>query len=239
MMRQRSATTAAYSFSCSFQRIITNYKNVPTLRRFSDARRIRVEGSIPNGGKGVVLGQYAQVQRTFSLQDVQTFAQVIGDDNPLHQQWSFGTGDSFPPLAVTNHPLTRLTTTKTTTTTTTTTTTNIPVVHGMLVGSLFSCIFGTLTPGAIYLNQTLHFQTPVYVNDTILGRTTITRIRDWTKRQQSQSQRSGVVLTCRTEVLHASDDSDDKSNRSKPFVTGEANVWIPTGYPLPKEEEEE
>lgn len=39
-----------------------------------------------------------------------------------------------------------------------------PIVHGMLLGSLFSCIFGLDYPGegTIYCSQTLKFLKPVY-----------------------------------------------------------------------------
>jgi 3-hydroxybutyryl-CoA dehydratase len=39
-----------------------------------------------------------------------------------------------------------------------------PIVHGMLVGSLFSCIFGQDYPGegTIYCSQSLKFLKPVY-----------------------------------------------------------------------------
>ncbi|MCK7485107.1 MAG: MaoC family dehydratase [Bacillus subtilis] len=43
------------------------------------------------------------------------------------------------------------------------------IVHGFLVGSLFSAILGTTLPGlgTIYTGQTLKFTKPVYFNDTI------------------------------------------------------------------------
>jgi len=41
------------------------------------------------------------------------------------------------------------------------------IAHGMLVGSLFSKVFGMDLPGpgAIYINQTLKFKRPVYLGD--------------------------------------------------------------------------
>ena len=68
------------------------------------------------------------------------------------------------------------------------------IVHGMLVASLFSCIFGTLAPGAVYLKQTLQFVKPVYVGTPVVATTTIVRVRDWKRR------RGGVVVTCQTKV---------------------------------------
>ena len=44
-----------------------------------------------------------------------------------------------------------------------------PIVHGMLIGSLFSKVFGSEYPGGgmIYCSQTLKFLKPVYPNTTL------------------------------------------------------------------------
>jgi len=48
----------------------------------------------------------------------------------------------------------------------------------MLVGSLFSKVFGMDLPGpgAIYINQTLKFKRPVYIGDTIKAVVTVREI---------------------------------------------------------------
>ncbi len=51
------------------------------------------------------------------------------------------------------------------------------LVHGMLVASIFSSIFGSLAPGCVYLNQTLKFATPLHADETVLGRIEIEKVR--------------------------------------------------------------
>lgn len=101
-----------------------------------------------------------------------------------------------------------------------------PVVHGIFVSSLFSAIFGTLSPGCVYMNQTLQFSNPVFVDDRVIGRVDIEKIRKWRK--------GGVVVQCRTIATVAFHDDYD----GRTAVTGTANVWLPTGYAASKEDEE-
>ena len=95
-----------------------------------------------------------------------------------------------------------------------------PLVHGIFVSSLFSSIFGTLSPGCVYMNQTLQFAAPVYVEDRVVAKVDIEKIRKWRK--------GGVVVQCRTVASVANDDNDRFD--AKTAVTGTANVWLPTGY---------
>ncbi|MCA9522995.1 MAG: MaoC family dehydratase, partial [Myxococcales bacterium] len=54
------------------------------------------------------------------------------------------------------------------------------IAHGMLVGSLFSTLFGTRLPGhgSIYLGQSLRFKRPVYLGDTITARVELSALRE-------------------------------------------------------------
>lgn len=122
------------------------------------------------------------------------------------------------------------------------------VVHGMLVSSLFSSIFATVAPGCVYINQSLDFVSPVFVDDVVVGRLEITRVRQWPRRR-----RSGVVVTCDTQILRRvvpTDGSISENNNSRSdgsgttnetvvlAVRGVANVWLPIGSQLPKEDDE-
>jgi len=160
-----------------------------------------VRGSIPANGNGVAVGQIAESNRIFTSEDVNLFGKLVGDENPLHQRW---TVDNLPDV-LENHPMLSvsnedddLKATKI-------------LVHGMLVSSIFSSIFGTLIPGAVYLKQTLDFSRPVYVDELVTGRIKIERIRHW--------RRKGLILTCDTLVLC--------NNEEK--VRGSADVWLPHG----------
>lgn len=76
----------------------------------------------------------------FSQQEVNQFAEVTGDKNPVHLNADYAANTMF----------------------------KRPIMHGMLSASLFSKVFGTLFPGegTIYLKQSLNFLKPMYV-DTV------------------------------------------------------------------------
>lgn len=158
-----------------------------------------VRGSIPAGGNGVAVGQIAETDRSFTAEDISSFGKLVGDENPLHQRWAM---DNLPDV-LENHPMLSFSDDDPKVTRN--------LVHGMLVSSLFSSIFGTLIPGAVYLKQTLAFSRPVYVDELVTGRITIERIRHW--------RRKGLVLTCDTLVF---------SNKEEK-VGGKADVWLPHG----------
>jgi len=76
----------------------------------------------------------------FSQEEVNQFAQVTGDKNPVHLDAAYAAKTMFKK----------------------------PIMHGMLSASLFSKVFGTLFPGegTIYLKQSLSFMKPMYVDTT-------------------------------------------------------------------------
>jgi len=73
----------------------------------------------------------------FSQNEVNRFAEVTGDKNPVHLDAAYAATTMFKK----------------------------PIMHGMLSASLFSKVFGTLFPGegTIYLKQSLSFLKPMYV----------------------------------------------------------------------------
>jgi acyl dehydratase len=89
------------------------------------------------------------------------------------------------------------------------------LVHGMLVASIFSSIFGSLVPGCVYLNQRLNFAAPVYADEIVLGRIEIEKVRKW--------RRGGIVVQCDTQVLNSEETA---------VIKGTANVWLPSGYAI-------
>jgi acyl dehydratase len=74
----------------------------------------------------------------FSQAEVDAFAKVTGDNNPVHTDAAYAAKTMF----------------------------KRPIMHGMLSASLFSKVFGTLFPGegTIYLKQSLTFLKPMYVD---------------------------------------------------------------------------
>ncbi|PQA58492.1 MaoC family dehydratase [Siphonobacter curvatus] len=74
----------------------------------------------------------------FTQDDVVAFAQVSGDDNPLHLNADFAASTPF----------------------------KRPIIHGILGASVFSNVIGTKFPGAgsIYVKQSLDFLRPMFVD---------------------------------------------------------------------------
>lgn len=72
----------------------------------------------------------------FSQEDVSRFAALTGDDNPIHLDPEYAASTIF----------------------------HRPIVHGFLVGAVFSSVFGNKWPGhgTIYLCQDMTFKAPVY-----------------------------------------------------------------------------
>lgn len=96
------------------------------------------------------LGESAFSRKTITEADVFAFADVSEDRNPVHLDEEFAKTTMFGGR----------------------------IVHGMLVGSLFSSILGTQLPGngSIYLAQELKFVKPVRLGDTITSTVTIIEI---------------------------------------------------------------
>jgi acyl dehydratase len=74
----------------------------------------------------------------FQQSDVDAFAKITGDNNPIHIDAEYAAKTPF----------------------------GRPIVHGFLSGAVFSKVFGTLFPGegTIYLYQDMKFMAPVFVN---------------------------------------------------------------------------
>lgn len=194
--------------NCDYRLLSRNYSN-------SENQSIKVNqihGTIPLRGKGVAIGQYAELQRRFTVDDVEQYSNLSGDNNSLHQSWNI---DNIP-AELQDHILLEVdqSTIMKNDSTTNSLFTKV-VVHGMLVSSIFSCIFGTLIPGAIYLKQSLDFRKPVHVNDPVVGCVKITRIRHF-------PSRGGLILTCETKIYAA-------DNETKIYVRGEADVLALSG----------
>ena len=95
------------------------------------------------------LGMEARLVRTVRPSEIQSFADISGDHNPVHLDAAYAATTPF----------------KTT------------IAHGMLTAAYISAIFGTDMPGpgCIYVSQTLNFRAPVRPGDEV---TTLVRIVD-------------------------------------------------------------
>lgn len=137
--------------------------------------------------EGPRVGSFANCEHSFEQEDVNLFAQICGDSNPLHSDPEFAKTTMFGGT----------------------------IVHGILVSSLFSTLFGASLHGAVYVNQTLSFQRPVHVGTLVTAKMTITG---------KSQRRSGHELVCDTVVTLPN---------GKVAVKGTAICLLP----YPKEEE--
>ncbi|MDR2828515.1 MAG: MaoC family dehydratase [Acholeplasmatales bacterium] len=89
----------------------------------------------------IKIGDSASYTKSFTSEEVIDFSCLSGDKNPIHVNEEAGKASIF----------------------------GARVVHGALVSSLFSTVFGTLLPGegCIYLSQNSSFRKPVYLLDQI------------------------------------------------------------------------
>jgi 3-hydroxybutyryl-CoA dehydratase len=98
------------------------------------------------------VGDTAEVSQTITDTNVRAFADLTGDHNPVHLDDSYASKTRF----------------------------GRRVVHGMLTASLISSVLANKLPGegTVYLSQSLKFVAPVYLEDTVTARVTVTAIRD-------------------------------------------------------------
>lgn len=96
------------------------------------------------------LGQSAQMVRTVTEADIVLFAQVSGDNNPVHLDEAFAAQTPF----------------------------KTRIAHGMLSAAYISAVIGTQLPGpgTIYMQQALRFKRPVKIGDEVTTIATISEI---------------------------------------------------------------
>jgi 3-hydroxybutyryl-CoA dehydratase len=100
----------------------------------------------------IKVGDTASLTKTFTESDVLNFAEISGDQNPVHVDPQFAATTRF----------------------------ERQIVHGMLTSGLISAVLGMQLPGpgCIYLKQELNFRAPVYFGDTITATATVAKVRE-------------------------------------------------------------
>jgi 3-hydroxybutyryl-CoA dehydratase len=93
------------------------------------------------------VGQSAELSRTVGAADIEAFAEVSGDNNPVHLDAAYAETTQFGGR----------------------------IAHGMLSAAYISAVIGTKLPGpgSIYLSQSLRFRRPVKIGDMVIARATI------------------------------------------------------------------
>ncbi|PWT88000.1 MAG: enoyl-CoA hydratase [Blastocatellia bacterium] len=97
------------------------------------------------------IGDTAEETKTITAADIQTFADITGDHNPVHLDEEFAKTTRF----------------------------GRRIAHGMLSASLISAVLANKLPGpgSVYLGQTLRFLAPVFPGDEVTARVTVVDIR--------------------------------------------------------------
>jgi 3-hydroxybutyryl-CoA dehydratase len=133
------------------------------------------------------VGMSAMFGKTVTEADIMAFAGVSGDTNPVHLHDGFARSTKFEQR----------------------------VAHGMLSASFISAVIGTKLPGpgSVYVSQTLSFEAPVVIGDTVTAVVTVTDINDERRR-----------VTLKTQCLKG----------DEVVVDGEALVSVPRRVPRKK-----
>jgi 3-hydroxybutyryl-CoA dehydratase len=98
------------------------------------------------------VGQTAQSTYLITAGMIEAFAELSGDDNPLHLDEIYARGTPFGGR----------------------------IAHGMLSGGFISAVIGAKLPGygSIYISQSLRFKRPVKIGDEVVVEVTITGLDD-------------------------------------------------------------
>jgi 3-hydroxybutyryl-CoA dehydratase len=96
------------------------------------------------------VGQADEFTKIVTEKEIELFAEVSGDDNPVHLDADYAAGTMFKER----------------------------IAHGMLSAGFISAVIGTRLPGpgAIYMSQQMRFRAPVKIGDSVTARCTIKEI---------------------------------------------------------------
>ena len=134
----------------------------------------------------VLLNTSFEFAKTFSENDVNVFAGISEDKNPIHLDEEYASKSIFGKR----------------------------VVHGILLISMFSKIFGTIYPGegGIYLSQSVKFTKPVFLDEEIIAKVTLTNF--------DSSKMQGIFTT------------NCYNSKGDIVIAGEAKVLFPARFKL-------
>ncbi len=98
------------------------------------------------------VGMTASFEKVLGDAEVRQFAELTGDNNPIHLDEDFAKETMFKQR----------------------------IAHGMLTASLISTILGTKLPGTgvIYMSQNIRFRAPVFIGDKVVATVTVTEVNE-------------------------------------------------------------
>ena len=100
----------------------------------------------------LAIGRHAERRRVVTAAEIDAFAAVTGDENPVHLDEAFAARSQFGGR----------------------------IAHGMLAAGFISAVLGNDLPGpgAVYLSQTLRFRRPVRIGDEVVATVEVTEINE-------------------------------------------------------------
>ncbi len=98
------------------------------------------------------VGNSFELQKVFSKKNIEDFAILTGDINPVHLDNEFAQKLGFEKQ----------------------------IVHGIFVASLFSTIIANYLPGpgSVYLHQKIDFKSPIYCEQLVIAKVEIISLRN-------------------------------------------------------------
>ena len=96
------------------------------------------------------IGMVSSYKKTITAKDIEAFAALTGDSNPVHLDADYAATTPF----------------------------KARIAHGMMSAGLISTVLGTQLPGpgCIYLDQQIKFRAPVFIDDTVVATVTVEEI---------------------------------------------------------------
>lgn len=94
------------------------------------------------------IGSSIELTHTYSQDEVTSFANISGDNNPIHVDPKFASTTPFKKT----------------------------IVHGIYSSSLFSRMLGSTMHGSVYVGQTLRFLKPVFTDSTVQAKISVVQV---------------------------------------------------------------
>ena len=128
------------------------------------------------------IGDFFEIEFSFTQDQVNDFCKISGDFNPLHWDESFAATIPFKK----------------------------PIIHGALIASVFSRVMGMDFPGSgsVYLKQVSEFKRPLFVGQTYRARFELDSINEAKhtaeiKTQVFEMERGKLMVDGFASVMHA------------------------------------